>query len=171
MENTPQGTDQQLEYAGFWVRVLASIIDTFLFGLLLLPLIALTLGDAQWSSVEGEGMHMSTMSFETLQVPGGWNIVINYILPAIVVMLFWVYKSATPGKLILKLAIVDAKTGEKPSVTQWIVRYLGYYLSAMVLMLGFVWVGLDRRKQGWHDKIAGTVVISNKDKEPVQFNN
>ena len=113
---------------------------------------------------------MSTMSFETLQVPSGWNIVVNYILPAIVVMLFWVYKSATPGKLMLKLAIVDAKTGEKPSVTQWIVRYLCYYLSAMVMMLGFVWVGLDRRKQGWHDKLAGTVVISHKRKEPVRFN-
>ena len=170
MEDSQQGIGQAPEYAGFWIRVLASIIDTFLFGLLLVPIIALTLGDAQWSSVEGEGMHMSTMSFETLQVPGGWNIVVNYILPAIVGMLFWVYKSATPGKLMLKLAIVDAKTGEKPSVTQWIVRYLCYYLSAMVMMLGFVWVGLDRRKQGWHDKLAGTVVISHKRKEPVQFN-
>ncbi|WP_269617692.1 RDD family protein [Zhongshania sp. BJYM1] len=171
MDNTPQESEQKLEYAGFWIRVWASIIDTFLFGLLILPLLALTLGNTQWSSVEGQGMHMSTMSFETLQVPGTWNVVINYVLPAIVVMLFWIYKSATPGKLILTLAIVDAKTGAKPSVKQWIVRYLGYYLSAMVFMLGFIWVGLDRRKQGWHDKIAGTVVIGNKGKEPVRFNN
>ncbi|MBW2940144.1 RDD family protein [Zhongshania aquimaris] len=169
MENTPQASEQQLEYAGFWVRVLASVIDTFLFGLLILPIIALSFGDAQWSSVEGEGMHMSTMSFETLQVPGNVNVVVNYILPAIVVLVFWIYKSATPGKMILKLAIVDAKTGGKPTLKQWLVRYVCYYLSAMVLMLGFIWVGLDRRKQGWHDKIARTVVISNKNKEPVQF--
>ncbi|MFT7404299.1 MAG: putative RDD family membrane protein YckC [Zhongshania sp.] len=169
MENAPQGSEQPLEYAGFWVRVFASIIDTFLFGLLILPIIALTMGDAQWSSVEGEGMHMSTMSFQTMQVPGGMNMVLNYILPAIVVLLFWVYKSATPGKLILKLRIVDAKTGEKPSTAQWLLRYLGYYLSAVVFMLGFIWVGFDRRKQGWHDKIARTVVISDKGKEPVRF--
>ena len=112
---------------------------------------------------------MSTMSFETLQVPGNVNLVVNYILPAIVVLVFWIYKSATPGKMVLKLAIVDAKTGEKPTLKQWLVRYVCYYLSAMVLMLGFIWVGLDRRKQGWHDKIARTVVISNKNKEPVQF--
>jgi uncharacterized RDD family membrane protein YckC len=112
---------------------------------------------------------MSTMSFQTMQVSGGINMVINYILPAIVVLLFWAYKSATPGKLILKLRIVDAKTGEKPSTAQWLLRYLGYYLSAVVFMLGFIWVGLDRRKQGWHDKIARTVVISGKGKEPVRF--
>jgi uncharacterized RDD family membrane protein YckC len=169
MENAPQGKEQPLEYAGFWVRVFASIIDTFLFGLLILPIIALTMGDAQWSSVEGEGMHMSTMSFQTMQVSGGINMVINYILPAIVVLLFWAYKSATPGKLMLKLRIVDAKTGEKPSTAQWLLRYLGYYLSAVVFMLGFIWVGFDRRKQGWHDKIASTVVISDKGKEPVRF--
>ncbi|MFT5889594.1 MAG: putative RDD family membrane protein YckC [Zhongshania sp.] len=157
------------EYAGFWVRVFASIIDTFLYGLLLIPILALTLGDTQWSSVQGEGMHMSTMSIEALQVPGGINMLVNYLIPAAVVLVFWLYKSATPGKLILKLVIVDAKTGEKPSTPQWLIRYMGYYLSALVFMLGFIWVGFDRRKQGWHDKIAGTVVIRNSSREPVRF--
>ncbi|CAA0082603.1 Uncharacterised protein [Zhongshania aliphaticivorans] len=169
MESTTQSTVQPVEYAGFWIRVLASIIDTFLFGLILIPIIALSFGDAQWTSVEGNGMHMSTMSFETLQVPGNINLLLNYILPAIAVLVFWIYKSATPGKMVLKLRIVNAKTGEKPSVAQWLIRYIAYYLSAMVFMLGFIWVGLDRRKQGWHDKLANTVVISTKDKEPVHF--
>jgi len=40
-----------------------------------------------------------------------------------------------------------------------LLRYLGYYLSMLPLFLGFIWVGIDRRKQGFHDKIAGTVVI------------
>ncbi len=35
--------------------------------------------------------------------------------------------------------------------------------------LGFIWVGVDQRKQGWHDKLAGTVVIRNTGKESVQF--
>ncbi len=38
-------------------------------------------------------------------------------------------------------------------------RYFGYYVSILPLMLGIIWVGIDKRKQGWHDKLAGTVVI------------
>jgi uncharacterized RDD family membrane protein YckC len=84
---------------------------------------------------------------------------LNYILPAVAVVIFWVYKSATPGKIVLKLTIVDAKTGGKPSVGQFIGRYLAYYISSIPLLLGILWVGIDKRKQGWHDKLAGTVVI------------
>jgi uncharacterized RDD family membrane protein YckC len=41
-------------------------------------------------------------------------------------------------------------------------RYLGYFVSAIPLFLGLIWVGIDGRKQGWHDKLAGTVVIRPK---------
>lgn len=165
----PQIEQDNFEYAGFWLRVLASLIDTLLFGLLVLPVFALTLSDAQWSTVHSEGGQATSLSIQALQVPGGVNLVVNYILPAVVIMLFWIYKSATPGKLLLKLRIVDAKTGGKPSTSQWFLRYLGYYLSMMVFFLGFIWVGLDRRKQGWHDKLATTVVIRKKGRASVQF--
>jgi uncharacterized RDD family membrane protein YckC len=55
--------------------------------------------------------------------------------------------------------IVDAKTGGKPSTGQLIGRYLAYYVSIFPLMLGLIWVGIDARKQGWHDKLAGTLVV------------
>ena len=77
-------------------------------------------------------------------------------------IILWIYKSATPGKMLTGLIIVDAKTGEKPSIGQFIVRYLGYYVSIIPLSLGIIWVGIDKRKQGWHDKLAGTVVIKTK---------
>tara|TARA_R110000772_G_scaffold114441_8_gene218939 strand:- start:2235 stop:2753 length:519 start_codon:yes stop_codon:yes gene_type:complete len=170
MNETQQIPEEtQLDYAGFWVRVWASIIDTVLFGLLLMPVFALTMGEAQWSSIERDGMHASTMSFQSMGMSGGVSVLLNYILPAIVVIIFWTYKSATPGKLLLKIRIVDAKTGGKPSTVQWLIRYIGYYVSAFVFMLGFIWVGFDRRKQGWHDKLASTVVISDKAKQPVKF--
>lgn len=86
-------------------------------------------------------------------------IILNYVAPALVIILFWVYKSATPGKMILKLRIVDADSGGKPSTAQFVGRYFSYYLSTLPLMLGFIWVAFDQRKQGWHDKLAGTVVI------------
>jgi uncharacterized RDD family membrane protein YckC len=57
---------------------------------------------------------------------------------------------------------VDAKTLGKPSNGQLIGRYLSYYLSSIVLLLGFIWVGFDPRKQGWHDKLAGTLVVRSR---------
>ena len=87
------------------------------------------------------------------------DILISYILPAIAVIIFWQYKQATPGKMLFNARIVDAKTGNKPSNGQWIIRYLGYIPSTLVFGLGFLWVALDKKKQGWHDKMAGTVVV------------
>ena len=135
------------EYAGFWIRVGAALIDTVLMLILIAPILTAIYGTGYWMS-------------ESL-VQGFWDLIVNYLLPAIIIIIFWVYKSATPGKMVTKLAIVDAKTGGKPSTGQFIIRYLGYYLSTIPLFLGIIWVGIDKRKQGWHDKIAGTVVLRN----------
>ena len=144
-----------MEYAGFWRRVGASMIDTILLLLLVAPLLTLVYGQSYWS--------------DAAAVSGFWNSVINYLLPVIAVLAFWFYKSATPGKMVLKISIVDAKTGGKPSFGQLIGRYLAYYVSAIPFCLGFVWVGIDKRKQGWHDKLAGTVVVRNASIKPDEF--
>jgi uncharacterized RDD family membrane protein YckC len=136
--------DEQ-EYAGFWLRAAASIIDTILILMIVLPFLTLIYGNEYW---QGTSMAL-----------GFWDVLLNYILPAVAVILFWVYKSATPGKMLLKIKIVDAKKGEKPSIGQLIGRYLAYYISMLPFFLGFIWVGIDGRKQGWHDKLAGTVCI------------
>jgi uncharacterized RDD family membrane protein YckC len=73
-------------------------------------------------------------------------------------VIFWIARSATPGKMLLSLKIVDAKTFGPITPGQAIGRYLGYYVSMFGLFLGIFWVGWDPRKQGWHDKLAGTVV-------------
>jgi uncharacterized RDD family membrane protein YckC len=67
--------------------------------------------------------------------------------------------------------IVDAETGEGVGIGTALIRYLGYFVSAIGLFVGFVWVGLDPRKQGWHDHMAGTVVVRKRDRrpEPVVF--
>jgi len=135
----------QPQYAGFWIRVGAAIIDTILILIVIAPILTAIYGPEYWQSA----------SF----TQGVWDVLFNYLLPAVVVTVFWIYKSATPGKMLTKLTIVDAKTGGKPSTRQFIVRYLGYYVSTIPLLLGLIWVGIDKRKQGWHDKLAGTVVI------------
>ncbi len=145
------------EYAGFWIRTGAVIIDTILVLIIILPTLTVIYGKDYWVSD----------SF----IQGFWDMMFNFILPAIAVIFFWIYKSATPGKMATKLTIVDAKTGGKPSTGQFIGRYLGYYVSMIPFFLGFIWVGIDKRKQGWHDKLAGTVVIRSNQSEPVKFEN
>jgi uncharacterized RDD family membrane protein YckC len=64
-----------------------------------------------------------------------------------------------PGKILDGIKIVDAGTGDKMSVGQAIARYFAYLISTIPFGLGFIWIGIDKKKQGWHDKLAGPVVI------------
>ena len=146
---------EEMEYAGFWIRVAAALIDTLLIFMIIGPFLTLIYGKDYWYG-------------ETF-LYGFWDLMFSYILPAIAVIVFWSYKSATPGKMALKLSIVDAKSGGNPTTGQLIGRYLGYYLSSIPLGLGLIWVGIDRKKQGWHDKIVGTVVVRNLKREKVEF--
>ena len=139
------------QYAGFWIRAGASLLDTILMLIFVTPVITAIYGTELWSGA------IPTQNY--------LGIMLNYVLPAAVVIIFWVCKSATPGKLLTHLSIVDAKTGGKPSAGQFIGRYLGYYVSMLPLFLGFVWVAFDKRKQGWHDKLAGTVVIRDRNED------
>ena len=132
-------------YAGCWIRVAASLIDSILLMLVLMPLLATFYGPDYW------------MSDSAIQGPV--DFLLSYIAPAVAVILFWIYKSATPGKMLLGMKIVDANTGGKPSNGQLIGRYLGYYLCIPTLMISILWVGWDKRKQGLHDKLAGTLVV------------
>lgn len=142
---TPEATTPA--YAGFWIRAGASVIDTILILLVTSPLLYMVYG----------AEFLVSESF----IQGPADFVISYVFPAVASILFWMYKSATPGKMMMGIRIVDAETGGKCSTGQLVARYLGYYPSMLVLMLGFIWVAFDKRKQGWHDKIAGTLVIKN----------
>ena len=135
-------------YAGFWVRTVAMLIDTLLLMLLIGPVMLTVYSPEQLAALQHAGFGGGLV-----------GVLFNYLVPGIVFVVFWVYKSATPGKILLKLEIVDAGTGGKPSNGQFIGRYLAYYVSAIPLMLGFAWIALDRRKQGFHDKLAGTLVV------------
>jgi uncharacterized RDD family membrane protein YckC len=139
----------QPEYVGFWARVGAAIIDTILAMVIVAPLLTYFYGAEYW---------IRTGSL----IAGPADLLLNWILPAIAVILFWIYRQATPGKMAIGAKIVDAKTLGKPSTGQLVIRYLGYYVSIIPLMLGILWVGFDARKQGWHDKIAGTLVVRSR---------
>jgi uncharacterized RDD family membrane protein YckC len=139
---------QHPDCAGFWIRVAATVIDSVLILAVITPFILLL----------GEPMH--NISDSTL--PTAENLILNYFIPALAIIAFWMYKSSTPGKMIFHLKIVDAKTRKKPTTKQLIGRYFAYYISILPFMLGFVWVAIDSKKQGWHDKMAGTLVVKAK---------
>lgn len=144
------------EYAGFWIRVGAVLIDMIVMLIVFgLPL-TLIYGETYWT---GDQMYH-----------GFWDLFFSYILPFVATIWFWLRFLGTPGKMALRLKIVDANTGNKLSVGQAIGRYFAYIVAAIPLLLGYIWIGIDKRKQGFHDKLAGTVVIRQLDKEPVSFN-
>ena len=72
---------------------------------------------------------------------------------------FWAKSGQTPGMRPFNLYIVRDSDGGKISGAQAFVRLLGMWVSAAVVYLGYVWIFIDARRRGWHDLIAGTVVI------------
>lgn len=151
----PGMTEPELEYVGFWPRVGAALIDTVLIGMITWPLLTAIYGAAYWSS--------------DAFIKGPADFLVSWVFPAVAVIAFWMAKQATPGKIAISARIVDAETGNAPGTGQLIGRYLGYFVSMLPLFAGILWVAFDRRKQGWHDKLAGTVVVRRRGPEPVKF--
>jgi uncharacterized RDD family membrane protein YckC len=75
---------------------------------------------------------------------------------------FWTTSGATIGKMALRLKVVYAESGELIDGATAVRRYAGYWLSALPLFLGFLWVLWDPRHEAWHDKIAHTRVVFNR---------
>lgn len=142
--------EQNIEYAGFWLRFGAAIIDTILILVITFPLLIAIYG---WDYFGTEN---------TGWIAGPADFLISWVLPAVATILFWMYRQATPGKMLLSVRIQDANTGAKLSVGQSVGRYLGYFVSTIPLGLGLIWVAFDKKKQGWHDKLAHTVVVKTK---------
>ena len=76
-------------------------------------------------------------------------------------LIFWVVTGFTPGKGLLGLRVVRSN-GQPVTIGLALLRYIGYWVSALFLFLSFLWVIVDRRKQGWHDKIGRTIVVYNR---------
>ena len=136
----------RVEYVGFWKRFVAFLIDMFIIMVITVPLLI---------AIYGPG---------ALGVSGGfWSFIIQYVFPAIATLVFWRYRGATPGKMAISAKIVDAQTLSAPSTGRLVTRYFAYIVSMLPLFVGFIWIGIDRRKQAFHDKIAGTVVVYDDD--------
>ena len=133
----------QYQYAGFWIRFAAVIIDTIIFMIIFTPITMLFATDAD------------------MQNPFAWTTTdwILQIIGIIFIIFCWVKFAGTPGKRLLKLKVLDEATGNNITIGQAILRYIGYIIGSIPLALGFLWVIWDKNKQGWHDKISKSVVV------------
>ncbi len=122
-------------YAGFWIRLLAGIIDSII---LIIPNIVLAL------AVEGLG-----------------GLLLQIALGLVYTVGFWVAQGATPGKMAvgIKITTVD---GAEIDFGKALLRYFGYIASTITLFIGYLMIAFTGQKRGLHDYIAGTVVIKTR---------
>jgi uncharacterized RDD family membrane protein YckC len=127
------------KYAGFWIRFIASLID----GILLTAVTYLL------------GFRSSTDLFSFSEL-------FQNLLGLVYFIILTVLYGQTLGKMICGIKVV--RTDEKPNSWGSIIlrETIGKLVSGIVLLLGFIWAAFDKRKQGWHDKMANTYVVKTR---------
>ncbi|MCX5838669.1 MAG: RDD family protein [Deltaproteobacteria bacterium] len=150
-------------YGGFWRRLFAFLVDKiilyfvslilFLIGLLALGLRGDIMGRVLSSPADmTHGMGVFALLYLAASLLAG----MTYFT--------WFHGIAgrTPGKMLLGLRVIQA-SGDPMTPGIAFLRCVGYLISGPVLGLGFLWIAFDGKRQGWHDKIAATLVIREKD--------
>ena len=95
-----------------------------------------------------------------LPVVGILSLIIGIVfVPLIYFPYYWSSSGQTPGMKMMRIKVVRDRDGGPVTGGQAILRLLGYWVSGLVFYLGYIWIFIDKRKRGWHDLIAGTVVV------------
>jgi uncharacterized RDD family membrane protein YckC len=115
--------------AGLWRRVVAALLDCLVLALVL----ALT-------GLAGQGLFVDLLA-GAAYFAGGWAV-----------------GGRTPAQLLLRIKVVTVE-GRPPGLLRSLLRYLAMIVAVVPLGLGLIWAAFDTRKQGWHDKLAGTRVV------------
>ncbi len=140
--------NNKIEYAGFWVRLIAQLLDILAIGIPIALLVSIFFGfDWLFSDVIN------------------WRPeVLSIILQTIVVVHLWTnWGGMTPGKKLMGIRIISFPEHEKLSYKKSIIRYvIGYTASILILGLGFLMIAFRKDKRGLHDLIAKTCVVYDK---------
>jgi len=137
--------ETKIEYVGFWERVCAAFLDGALFLLSVVSVLYMIHGRVYFQ--------------HDVLDRGSLDLLNMIVVPSLILHLFWFFRAATPGKMAISAVICDAKTGGRPKFRQYFIRYAGYYLSALFFGIGFLRIAFDPKKRGWHDLLAGTLVV------------
>ncbi|HET8776027.1 MAG TPA: RDD family protein [Candidatus Limnocylindria bacterium] len=147
---TTATTATNVDYGGFWIRVLAFILDAIVLGVI----------TSAATPLFGTGPVINTGPGE-FGVNYGSN-AIGTLIGLLYMVGFWSLRGQTPGMIPFNLRVVRASDGSRPDWVVSLLRYVGLIISFAVIFIGVIWVAFDGRKQGWHDKIAGTVVVRDR---------
>lgn len=141
-----------ISYGGFWRRGMAFSIDKLI--LQIVSLVIYYLGSKIMAPDYVLADFSSPFSFTLLWSYYGMSLILD--------MAYFTYfhgmTGQTPGKKLLGLRVIQ-KSGASMTLGIAFLRWVGYLISKIFLYLGFIWVAFNRRKQGWHDFIAGTCVV------------
>jgi uncharacterized RDD family membrane protein YckC len=146
----------QWHYGGFWIRFLARVIDVVILAvvgmIIRLPLMVMFGLSARESGAAGVAILPAAIAL------GGVLTLINIAIAVAYEVYFVSTKGGTVGKLILGLKIIRADGGPV-SVGLATARYFSQWISAIILMIGYIMAGLDIEKRSLHDRICNTRVI------------
>jgi uncharacterized RDD family membrane protein YckC len=140
-----------VRFAGVVGRFIAYLIDGFIAAVLV------------WVLIIALGIIVAIFGSAGADTLAGITSLIT-ILGAFVIMLlyfpfFWQRSGQTPGMRIMRIRVVRDADGGPIGWGPAIIRLIGYWVSAAVFYLGFIWILVDKRRRGWHDLMAGTCVI------------
>jgi uncharacterized RDD family membrane protein YckC len=152
----PGGPAPGVAYAPHGDRLIAYVLDGVILSvfLILATLVAtIVLGTGVSGTPENPTVSPAAV--------GGFTIflVIIVVVATLYFPWFWVRGGATPGMKRFKLRVVKDADGGPIGWGSAILRVIGMWVSSLVFYLGFAWVLIDSRRRGWHDLIAGTVVV------------
>ena len=153
-------TQQPTQYAGFWIRFLAAFIDSIAVSIVTNP-ITLLIGQGFEPEVREDAFGTTTIDWNIDGTRLGLFLLISTIIP----FLYYVVALSRWGQTLGALAVsikVIRPDGALLSPGAALVRSVGAWVSALALGLGYLWMIWDRRKQTWHDKMAGSVVVKVK---------
>lgn len=147
MGYAPAGPAPGLAYAGFGIRLVAYLIDSAILFVVIFAVAAATGGFFKTDPATG------------LTTINGSAQALAFVISIAYLVGFWGARSQTPGMMALNLRIVRVQNGAPLDFGVAVIRYVGYIISSIPFGLGLLWAAFDPRKQGWHDKIAGTLVV------------
>jgi len=142
-----------LRYAGFGIRTAAYLLDGIIIFIVVL-LVSPALGGFTRSTVTD----INGLSINTQEINPAVEL-FEFLLGALYFVGFWSLATRTPGMMPFHLRVLRAIDGRPIGIGMALVRYIGLLISFFVILLGVIWVAIDPRRQGWHDKMAGTFVV------------
>jgi uncharacterized RDD family membrane protein YckC len=136
-------------YAGFWIRFIAYFIDSLIVGIpSTLIFLFLLGGRAAIASQDQAQIQAVSSGYQLLSLGASF----------IYFVFFW-SQGSTPGMRVVNIRVADQTTFQTIGLGKAVLRYIGWIVSSFCCLIGFIWAAFDSHKQGWHDKIGGTVVV------------